>query len=68
MATFSERLNEALEIRHITAAEISKQADIPELVMSQYKKGLYVPKQHRLNRLSKILNVSPFGLWAMMYL
>lgn len=58
MATFSERLIEALKIRHITAAELSRKSGIPESVMSQYKQGLYIPKQRRLDKLSQLLNVS----------
>lgn len=58
MATFAERLNEALQKRNISAAEVSRRADIPESVMSQYKKGLYVPKQIRLDKLSRVLDVS----------
>ena len=63
MATFAERFNEALHLRHITAAEISRLLNIPEATLSQYKKGLYEPKQVRLMQLAQVLNV-PIG-WLM---
>lgn len=58
MATFAERLIEALRSKEMSAAELCRKADIPESVMSQYKKGLYEPKQRRLEKISTILNVS----------
>lgn len=58
MATFADRLKEALEIRDISAAELSRRLNINEGTVSQYKKGLYVPKQRRLYDISNILNVS----------
>lgn len=58
MATFSERFCKILEIRQISAAELSRRTGINESVISQYKKGDYEPKQRRLELLSNILNVS----------
>lgn len=58
MATFAERLCEALELKNISAAELSRRTDTPESVISQYKKGLYEPKQRRLEKFSNVLGVS----------
>lgn len=58
MATFAERFSEALKIRHITAAELSRKLNISEGTLSQYKKGSYEPKQKRTEALAKALNVS----------
>ena len=58
MATFAERLCEALSIRNMSAAELSRALDINEGTVSQYKKGLYEPKQKRTQAIAKALNVS----------
>ncbi len=58
MGKFAERLKTALEIRNISAAELSRKLDIDEGTISNYKKGRYEPKQRRLEEISKILNVS----------
>lgn len=58
MASFSDRFCKILELRQISAAELSRKTGINESVLSQYKKGDYEPKQRRLELLSKTLNVS----------
>lgn len=58
MATFSERLCEALSLRHMTAAELSRKLNINEGTISQYKKGMYEPKQKRTEAIANALNVS----------
>lgn len=58
MSDFSIRLCEALEARHITAAELSRRLGINEGTVSQYKSGAYEPKQRRLQAIAEILNVS----------
>lgn len=58
MTDFATRFCEALEIRHISAAELSRKLNINEGTISQYKKGLYEPKQRRLQAIAEILNVS----------
>ena len=58
MATFAERFCEALRLRNMTAAELSRKLDINEGTISQYKKGLYEPKQKRTEAIAKTLNVS----------
>lgn len=58
MGIFAERLKAALDIRNISAAELSRRLGIDEGTISNYKKGRYEPKQRRLEEISKILNVS----------
>lgn len=58
MSDFSIRLCEALEARHMTAAELSRKLGINEGTVSQYKSGAYEPKQRRLQAIAEILNVS----------
>ena len=55
---FSNRLKQALQLRNMTAAELARRTNTPESVISQYKKGLYEPKQKRLQQFSEILDVS----------
>ena len=62
---FAERLKEILRIRDMSAADLSRATGISEAVISQYKKGLYEPKQDRLELLSTVLNVAPG--WLMGY-
>ncbi|GEM_PF-1996233 len=56
--TFADRLKKALRDKGMSAAELSRLTDTPESVISQYKKGLYEPKQSRLERFSNVLGVS----------
>lgn len=58
MSTFAERLCHALIARDISAAELSRLLGINEGTISQYKKGLYEPKQKRTQAIAKALNVS----------
>lgn len=58
MTSFSKRFCDALTIRNMTAAELSRKLNINEGTISQYKKGLYEPKQKRLQNIADALNVS----------
>lgn len=58
MDKFSNRLQEALTIRKISAAELSRIIGVNEGTISNYKKGVYEPKQRRLECIAKALNVS----------
>ena len=58
MASFADRFKEALELRGLSAAEFSRLSGTSEGTLSNYKKGLYEPKQRRLELYSKILGVS----------
>lgn len=58
MATFSERLNEALENKRISAADLSRHLGVDEGTISNYRKGKYEPKQRRTQAIATYLNVS----------
>lgn len=58
MDKFSDRLKKALELRNMSAAELSRRLGVDEGTISNYKKGRYEPKQRRLEQISNILNVS----------
>lgn len=58
MSAFSERLCQALVMRNMTAAELSRVLNINEGTISQYKKGLYEPKYERLKNIAEVLNVT----------
>ena len=62
---FSERLNAALEMRNMKAAELSRKTNIPAAVISQYRSGRYKPMQDRVDIISKALNVSPAWLMGL---
>ncbi|MCI8388954.1 MAG: helix-turn-helix domain-containing protein [Clostridiales bacterium] len=49
----------------ISAAELSRQLNLNEAVISQYKSGKYEPKQDRLEKFAKLLDVSES--WLMGY-
>jgi transcriptional regulator with XRE-family HTH domain len=58
MASFKDRFNEALALRDMSAAELSKRTGIGEGALSQYKKGAYNATQRNLDKISSALNVS----------
>ena len=58
MATFQDRLKEAMALRDINAAELSRISGVNEGAISQYKKGKYKANQHSVEKIAKCLNVS----------
>lgn len=58
MATFKERLIEAMALRDINAAELSRLSGVNEGAISQYKKGKYKANQHTIEKIARCLNVS----------
>jgi transcriptional regulator with XRE-family HTH domain len=65
IATFAERLRQTMDIKNITAAEISRGSSISTAAISRYLKGDYVPKQDNTFALAQFLHVSP--AWLMGY-
>lgn len=57
MSTFSERLEEALRLREMTPAELSRATGIGEGAISQYRKGICKAAQKNLEKMSQALNV-----------
>ena len=64
---FKERLEEAMAMRKMTAAELSRKTGISEGMISSYRKGLYTPKSDKVIAISQALNVSPAWLMAINY-
>lgn len=62
VATFASRLKEAMELRDVTAADISRNVKVSTAAISRYLKGAYKPKQDRIYSLAKFLRVSPTWL------
>ena len=58
MASFAERLSEALRMRNMSPAELSKRIGVNEGTISNYRKGKYEPKQIRLEEIASALRVS----------
>ena len=58
MASFKERLIQAMDIRRISAAELSRVSKVNEGAISQYRKGRYKASQPAIEQLAKALNVS----------
>lgn len=58
MALFQDRLNEALILRGMTAADLSRLTGISEGSLSQYRKGAYKATQRNLETLASALRVS----------
>ena len=65
VATFAERLNQALEIRDLKAADLARYTQVPEASISCYRKGQYEAKQNRVYEFARVLRVSP--AWLMGY-
>lgn len=57
MPTFSERLEEALIMRDMSPAELSRATGIGEGAISQYRKGAYKATQKNLEKIAHALNV-----------
>lgn len=58
MATFSERLEQALRMRDMTAADLARKTGIGEGAISQYRKGAYKATQSNLEKIASALTVS----------
>lgn len=58
MASFAERLQQALQAKGMSAAQLSRELNIDEGTISNYKKGKYEPKQRRTQAIANVLNVS----------
>ena len=58
MAEFKDRLDEAMTIQNLTAAELSRVSGVNEGAISQYRAGKYKASQRSLDKLARALNVS----------
>lgn len=55
---FKHRLVEAMNLRNLSAAELSRKSGLSKAQISQYVNGIYEAKQDALYKLAKTLNVS----------
>lgn len=62
---FKKRLEEALAMRNMTAAELARRSGVTEGMISSYRKGLYTPKSDKIYALANALNVS--AAWLVGY-
>lgn len=62
MNTFSERLKKILKEKNITQSELSKITGIGKSSLTAYLKGEYKPKQDKIYKIAKALDVPVFYL------
>lgn len=62
---FAERLTQALDLRGLSAADLSRATGVSEGTISCYKKGKYQAKQNRVYDFARALRVDP--AWLMGY-
>jgi transcriptional regulator with XRE-family HTH domain len=65
VATCSQRIATALELRGMKQHELCSLAKVPKSSLSLYLSGAYEPKQNRVHDMAKVLNVSES--WLMGY-
>jgi transcriptional regulator with XRE-family HTH domain len=65
VSTPAKRLKQALDIRHITASELSQKSGVSKSTLSYYLNGKFQPRQDKIYLLAKELNVSPSWLMGM---
>lgn len=65
VATFKERLNEALIVRDMRPVDLAKRAKISESTISQYRSGYAEPKEERLATIANVLDVNPSWLMGL---
>ena len=56
--TFQNRLNKAIALRGISAAELARMTNLSKAQISQYTNGIYIAKQVALYKLAVALDVS----------
>ena len=63
IATFGDRLKEALKVNDMTQSKLSEISGINTSTISEYIKGKYDPSRSRIFEFSEILKVNP--VWLM---
>lgn len=56
---FAKRLQEAMETRSMTSAELARKADIDEATISRYRRGAILPHRGTLGKIAAALDVLP---------
>lgn len=62
MEEFKNRLSEALKVRGVLPADLSRKTGIHKGTLSKYLKGDYIPKQSKIAAIADALRVSPAWL------
>ena len=65
VSTFRKRFIEAMEIRGIKAADLSRKTGISESTISQYRSGYAEPKEKKLALIADVLSVNPTWLMGL---
>ena len=60
----SDRLKEAMKIRHLKQADLAKATGLSKGGISNYVTGRYEPKSDIISKLAKALNCSEMWLWG----
>lgn len=60
-----DRLNEAMKLRGMTAADLSKKSGLAKSSLSRYLTGENIPRSIAIGKLAEALNVSP--VWILGY-
>ena len=63
MSTFKDRLQKAMSLREMRAADLARDTGLSKARISQYTNGIYEPKQKALCQIAKALHVNE--LWLM---
>ena len=61
--TFSQRLQEIMDIRNWKAIDLAKRTNLSEATVSQYRSGYAKPKDDKLIMIANALDVNP--VWLM---
>lgn len=59
VSSFSERLNELLQERHMSQADLAKKSGVSASSISDWLKNKYEAKQDKIDVIAKVLGVSP---------
>lgn len=62
MEEFKNRLAEALKVRGMLPADLSRKTGIHKGTLTKYLQGGFIPKQTRIGEIAEALNVSPSWL------
>ena len=65
IATFQERLIEALTTKNMTQSELGRSIGLTRSGVNKYVKGIAIPSMARINMISQTLGVSE--IWLMGY-
>ena len=55
-SNFANRLREALELRNMSAAELSRRSEVPQHMISKYLRGMTEAKSGNLYKLAVVLD------------